>query len=488
MSFTLYDWQRADVDDLARNGYTGLLAYEPGAGKTITSIIAAMESGAKRVLVIAPKQTHYSAWVPSLEAMGVTGRVIGNGRKAEKEALFDWEIGYDGWYICTPQFMARADRSQWNGDLIIVDEVHQLITPKSASQRALSGYVQADGVPLSRRFPRRLALSGTPMRQAVSNLWGLMRFLYPDLNKRGQVAHDNFYMWQTDRLRYEVVYTSQRDRDGRPKTAKNFLGEIEPGRLFREAPSVYVHKRRERCCAFHPQGFLTVDEPQIIEREVELTPAQKRAIREMSDMMFTYLRDHPLEAAIPLTQKQRIRQLTLAEADSVLYLGTNAEGEEVEKNRIVFPADAKSPVADEIDHILSNLPEREGVVIYTEFQGFAEFLVGYLTRKGYRAQEYSGARKADLSRFGKDYDVLVGVISALGTGTDGLQKVSNTEIWADQPVSLTNQSQAHARLERIGGRRVQRYVLLDSEGVQTGRVDDLVLTRALVNRTVAVKA
>ena len=487
MTMELYEWQRADVDDLARNGYVGLLAYEPGLGKTYTSIVAGIESGAKRVLIIAPKSTHATAWLPSLATLGIEGRVIGNGKKAEREALFDWEMGYDGWFVCSPQFMVRADREFWTGDLIIADELHQMVTPKSKAQRALSGYHHSDGIPLSQKFPMRIGLTGTPMRQAVMNLWGVMRFLYPDLDERGQIAHSNLFVWASDRLESQEVYTNQRDRWGQPKKVKQFLGEIEPGRLFREAPSVYVHKRRETCCRWHIGGALTVDEPQIIEREVELTPVQKRAIREMSDMMFTYLRDHPLEATIPLTQKQRIRQLTLAEADSESYFGTNADGEEVEKTRIIFPADAKSPVADEIDHILSNLPEREGVVVYTEFQGFAEFLVRYLTARGYRAQEYSGVRKADLSLFGKEYDVLVGVISALGTGTDGLQKVSNTEIWADQPISLTNQSQAHARLERLGGRQVQRYVLLDSEGVQAGRVEDLILTRALVDRTIAVR-
>lgn len=482
----LYPFQRADVDDLATKGYVGLLAYEPGLGKTITSIVAGIESGAKRVLIIAPKSTHHTAWIPTLEKMGITGRVMSNGKKAEKAALFDWIMGYEGWFICSPQFMVRADREEWTGDLIICDELHQLVTPKSQSQRALSQYHPADGTPLSEKFPMRLGLSGTPMRQAVSNLWGVMRFLYPHLMYRGQIAHSNYYLWMGDRLISQEVYTNQRDQFGKPKVVKQFLGEIEPGRLFREAPSIYVHKRRETCCQWHVGGALTVDEPQIITRNVEVTPTQKRAIREMSDMMFTYLRDHPLEATIPLTQKQRLRQLTLAEADSVSYLGLNSEGEEVEKNRIVFPEDAKSPVGEEIEHILNNLPEREGVVIYTEFRGYAEFLVKYLTKRGFRTDEYSGVRKADLSRFGTDYDVLVGVVSALGTGTDGLQHVSNTEIWADQPISLTNQSQAHARLERMGGRQVQRYVLLDSEGVQEGRAEDLILTRATVDRTIVV--
>ena len=195
--------------------------------------------------------------------------------------------------------------------------------------------------------------------------------------------------------------------------------------------------------------------------------------------MFTYLNENPLIADIPLTQKQRIRQLTLGEADAV------SVGDD--KTSIEFPKDSPSPFLDETIHILSNLPEGEAVVIFLESQRYAEVLTHRLTKAGYKAEEYSGKRKADLERFGQDYQVLVGVLSAIGTGTDGLQSRCSTEIVFEQPVSLTLREQGLARLDRMNSKRqVQRYVLLDDMGVQAGRVDDLLAKQILVNRSVRV--
>ena len=195
--------------------------------------------------------------------------------------------------------------------------------------------------------------------------------------------------------------------------------------------------------------------------------------------MFTYLNENPLIADIPLTQKQRIRQLTLGEADAVPV------GDD--KTSIEFPKDYPSPFLDETIHILSNLPEGEPVVIFLESQRYAEVLTYRLTKAGYKAEEYSGKRKADLEQFGKDYQVLVGVLSAIGTGTAGMNHVAHTEIIFEQPVSLTLKAQGEARLERLDNKhQVQRYVLLDDMGVQAGRVDDLLAKQILVNRSVRV--
>lgn len=478
----LYPYQREDVDGLAENGYVGLLALEPGGGKTFEAATAIKESGAKVTLVIAPKSTHESAWIKDLAKLGLTGRIIGNGNKSQKAAMNDFFWGVSGVYLVTPQLVTRSDVSMWSGDMLVVDEAHQTVTKDSKIQKTLSG---RNG--LNTRFPMRVALSGTPIRQDVANGWGLARLLWPELDQPGQVADAKFWRWAALRLEEKTVYTNQRDQWGNPKTVKQFTGEKTPGALFAEMPYVRIHKRREKCCEHHPNGFLSVEAPQEIYRTVELTAAQKRNISDMESFMMTYLEENLMAVDIPLTQKQRIRQMTLGEATSRAYMGTNSKGEEVEKYTLEFSDDCKSPFLDEVLHILGNLPEGEPVVVYLESQRFAEVAVKRLNEAGYAAQEYSGKRKADLKKFGEDYQVLVGVISAVGVGTDGIQKVCSTEIWIEQPVSLTALKQAQARADRLGAKaQVQRYILLDSEGVQEGRVEDLILKKRQVDETVRV--
>lgn len=481
---TPYPWQLRDVETLRRNNWTGLLAIEPGGTKTLIATLAIKEARPRVTLIVAPKSTHHTAWIPTLrDNAGVEARVIGNDNKDTKAAMFDFTLGMTGIYLVSPQLLTRSDVSDWRGDMMILDESHQVSTAKSAAQRKISGYSAQDGEPLSYRFTHRLALSGTPMRQAFQNLWATVKFLWPMLDARGQIADFNYVRWELDRMEYRTVYTNQRDRDGNPKTVKQFLGEKDPGRLISEMPCVIIHKRRETCCSdpSHQGGFLKVGEPQVIRREVELTAKQEKAIREMEALMMTWLDDNPLVADISLTMKQRVRQLTLGEAIAESWIDVK-DGEEVEKSRIVFDLECKSPAIDEVIHILSNLGD-EPVVLFLESQKFAEVVTYRLNKAGISAQEYSGVRKADLNRFGRDYRVLVGVVSALGTGTDGLQHVCNTEIWMEQPISLTMQSQAFARLERTGGRQVQRFLLMDSYGVQDGRFEDLAATKIAVNES-----
>lgn len=479
MKITPYGWQLRDLDDLRSGGYTGLVATEAGGGKTITAVLAIAEAKPRVTLIVAPKSTHTTAWIPTLrDNVGVTPRVIGNDNKATKDAMFDFVMGYEGIYLVTPQFVTRADVSEWSGDMLIWDEIHMgAVTPKTKLQRKASGYHVSDGEPLNVRFAMRIALSATPMRGDFSNMWGITRFLYPELSGRGEIADRNFIIWQSQRMDYQEVYTNQRDRDGNPKKVKQYLSESEPGRLISEIPTVVMHKRRETCCdePTHQGGFLPTEEPQVIERTVELTPRQKKAIREMDSHMMTWIGENPLTADISLTQKQRIRQLTLAEATVESYLA-----EDEEKTRVRFDLDAKSPVIEEIKHILANLPENEPVVVYTDSQIFAEVIAHQIPNSA----EYSGVRKADLAQFGKEYRVLVGTVAAIGTGTAGLNHRSSTEIFADQPISLTMLTQTSARLDRLDStRRVQRYVLLDDCDVQSGRREALWEKAALVARS-----
>ena len=506
MKLTPYPFQVKDLEKLRANNFTGLLSIEAGGGKTYLATLALAEVNPDVTLIIAPKSTHMTAWIPTVrDNADRTPRIMGNGNKAQREAYQDFLLGFPGVYLTTPQWLTRQDTSEWSGDMLIVDEVHQVSTMGSKAQKAISGYSARDPEPIAQRFDHRLALSGTPMRQAFGNLWSTMRLLWPELNKRGQVAHDNSYAWMLDRMDatdivtgvdwFEVTWDQYRNREdgewakvidgvphlGTPNTVKKYTAEAKPGRLFSEAPCVIVHKRRETCCddPSHEGGFLPTEEPQIIEREVELTAKQKKAIREMEASMFTYLNENPLIADIPLTQKQRIRQLTLGEAEAV------SVGDD--KTSIEFPKESPSPFLDETIHILSNLPEGEPVVIFLESQRYAEVLTYRLTKAGYKAEEYSGKRKADLEQFGKDYQVLVGVLSALGTGTAGLNHKAHTEIVFEQPVSLTLKAQGEARLERLDNKhQVQRYILLDDLGVQAGRVDDLLAKQILVNRSVRV--
>lgn len=481
-----YPWQLKDVQTIVDNHFVAPLVVETGGTKTAISTLAAKEMDPRIILISAPESAHNTAWVPTMgELAGREVRRVGNGLKAHKVALQDLELGRPGTYITTPQFASRYDTSNWFGDLLINDEAHRTATAKSAGQRAFSGFDSKDKMkePLSRRFEGRLALSGTPMRQDFANMWSMMRFLWWWENKRHEVAYDNFWMWQADRMESIEVFTNQKDFYGNTKKVKQFLHESNPGQLLSEMPCYVMHKMRENCCEYHPNGFMTTERPLVIERIVALSPKQKKYIAELEKHYITWIEEHPLAIDLPMVMQQRIRQICLGEPRVETFLAFNKEGEEVEKETLEFDEDCISPFLEEAIDIITQLPETENVVVYLTSQRFASVMVNRLNKvRGITAQEYSGRHKADLTKFGQDYRVLVGQVSAMGAGTDGLQHVCNTEIWMEQPVSLTDKTQAEARLDRIGGQQVQRYILLDDEGRMEGRMGDL------LGKTLAVRA
>lgn len=485
--FIPYPYQLDDQKTLAENDYRALLAIEPGGGKTATALLAHRNSGSQVTLVVAPEPTHRSAWIKdSVKIPGVTPRVIGNTGKAKQAAMIDFKLGYPGIYIVTPQLLTRSkDLSEWMGDMCIVDEGHQLNRPSSAGQKQLQK--------LTETFSMRLFLSGTAWRNNFERAWSVMRFLWPELYHRREVAYDNRFMWLRDRMVSEDVYTNRKDQFGNPVVAKKWLNEANPGQLLSEAPCVIIHKKREECCEHHTvarqgfAGFLNLEEPQVIEHVVELTTKQKKAIAELEDQYITFLEDNPLLVNLPITMQQRIRQICLGEPEVEDYMGVDADGEEVEKQRLWFKDDCKSPFYDQLMEVLEE-DEDEPITVYLESQTFAEVLTRRLNKAGIPAFEFSGKTKKDrdldLQEFGSKYRVAVIVISAGGTGLDGLQNVSKTEVWLERSVDETNNTQARSRQDRLGGRgQVQRHIILDDLGYAEGNYSDALAKQLALNAT-----
>lgn len=65
----------------------------------------------------------------------------------------DFLFSYPGVYIASPQYVTRADVSDWRGDMIIHDEAHQGSTAKSKLQRKLGGYHPVTATPWHTALP-----------------------------------------------------------------------------------------------------------------------------------------------------------------------------------------------------------------------------------------------------------------------------------------------------------------------------------------------
>lgn len=479
MTFTPFDFQRKDLDTLRANNFTALVNAGTGSGKTLAAVWAIQDAKAEVALVVAPAQTMESAWKSTVrEVLGIEAREIGNSTKVKREALFDFEFGEPGVYLVTPQLVSRksTDISEWRGDFLVLDESHLVMTPGTSAQRRISGYTVQEGEnALCRRFTHRLALSGTALRNKFDLAWSYGRTLWWWLDKRDEPAYSNYYVWSQDRQASYMQPTGQLDRDGNYKKVRVFTGEAEQGRWISEAPCVITHLKRENCCEFHPNGYLPLGEPTVIHETIPLSREQKKAIHELEEFSLTYLEENPLVVEIPLTQKQRIRQMTLGVPTIV-------------DDEVTFDTNCKSPMIDRLMDLLDNEISGETCVVYTDSQKFASVVTARLNAAGVSAFEYSGktrdVRDSNVEKFGSEFRVMVGVLAASGTGIDGLQKVCQNEVWLSRDLDQTTNEQAEGRTDRFGQTgQVMRWIFHDDEGISEGDYGRQIAQRIELNKS-----
>jgi SNF2 family DNA or RNA helicase len=230
------------------------------------------------------------------------------------------------------------------------------------------------------------------------------------------------------------------------------VGEREPGRIASEIGCYVQHFKRAHCCDFHPAGFLhDLPEPRYMTETVELTAEQAKLIRRMEDTYVAWLEqeardaNRALVAKLPIDARIRLRQMTLA-VPSFDENGT-----------LTFAPGAASPKLDKLIELYERVGEP--IVASTSSKLFAHEAVRRLNERGIRSFEWSSsAKQADrdqaLADFeAGDYDVIVGVTEAIGTGIDGLQAASGVLVSLERSEDLASEIQLESRLDRRGQRR-----------------------------------
>ena len=155
---------------LARYGMGGILADDMGMGKTLQAIAYICSHPGDKTLVVCPTSLAYN-WQEEFEKFAPSVRTcIVQGLPAEREAFITSEGEYDVWITTYP--LIRRDtaiyrRQQY--DHMFLDEAQFIKNPSSLGARAVKS------VPAEHRF----ALTGTPIENALSELWSIFDFVMP---------------------------------------------------------------------------------------------------------------------------------------------------------------------------------------------------------------------------------------------------------------------------------------------------------------------
>lgn len=162
-----YQWLKT----LSYYGMGGILADDMGLGKTLQAIAYICSNPGDRTLIICPTSLAYN-WQEEFNKFAPSIRTcIIRGTPQERNALIRDNVDrYDVWITTYP--LIRRDTISYQSqqfDHLFLDEAQFIKNPSSLGARAVK----------SIHARNRFALTGTPIENALSELWSIFDFVMP---------------------------------------------------------------------------------------------------------------------------------------------------------------------------------------------------------------------------------------------------------------------------------------------------------------------
>lgn len=274
---TPYPYQRIGALCIAAGGRR-LLADEPGLGKSVQAILAAVLLGARRWIVVCPPVAQ-SGWASEITRCHVPEHLDGDARAAViRPGRKVPDLPETGMVIVTDSLLAAPTRhglledlKGWGADVLIYDEGHRAKNWDSRRAKALRE--------LAVTATDRLVLTGTPIMSNPADL--------PPILAIAGVLDENFGSRKAFMARYTRSYEIPVGNQQITKIVpvKKHLPEL--GRILRE--QVWVRRTKEQVLPDLPakiHSTMIVDVP---------TTEYRKATREVREKIRAYLRERTRE-------------------------------------------------------------------------------------------------------------------------------------------------------------------------------------------------
>jgi superfamily II DNA or RNA helicase len=430
---TLRDYQRRGLDWLARTTSLGLgccLADDMGLGKTVTLIALHLHrqtdpSAAGPTLVVCPTSL-MGNWQREIErfAPGTPVRRF-HGPQRDLDALADGE------FVLTTYGTLRMDASRlgevpWG--LVVADEAQHVKNPYSETARALRT--------IGARA--RVALTGTPVENNLSELWAILDWTTPGL--LGRLG--------TFRTRYARAV----EGGGDPAAAEWFARLVGP----------FLLRRRKSDPGIAPELPPKTETDRPVSLTKEQTGLYEAVVRETL-------------AAIAEAHDMARRGLVVKLLTALKQICNHPAQYLKEERPRTAGRSGKLELLDELlDTLLS---EGASVLVFTQYVRMARVLERHLAARGVPTQFLHGGtpvpeREAMVRRF-QDGEVPVFLLSlkAAGTGLNltRAEHVVHYDRWWNPAV----EAQATDRAYRIGQTRPVQVHRLIAEGTIEDRIADM---------------
>lgn len=268
-------YQRVGAQFIA-DGEGVIIADEPGLGKTLQALGGLVESGAKRVLVFAKKKAVETVWAAEVprwlgdlaEVYPVTGTAgqrtktidrflagLDSGEERMQIVICNIEMcrviktafcpddpncdGYD--FDCPAKRKHKATYDHkypqlfgtvW--DAIVVDESHKALIGKHTMSKNITQSRRGMMMLKLAKNGKKAALSGTPFRGKMENIWGTLNWLRPDVFTSYWTFVNAYFKVEENRFGGRVIHGIDPDKEEAfdimlaPYMLRRTKGEVAP--------------------------------------------------------------------------------------------------------------------------------------------------------------------------------------------------------------------------------------------------------------------
>ena len=486
----LRSYQRAAVEFM-RTRKSVLLADQPGSGKTLQTIAAVIEAGVTGdILVLAPSIAVQAAWPGELARWAPDDEVLRvTGGRAQREATLK-QMKFESeaprrWVLCNiemakvpyhkeellqngtvvkahyeykyPELFFYDDEKQKNKrlwDAIVVDESHRaLVTNKSQHYKqtqtrcGLSKLSLAEG-------GRRYALTGTPFRGKLENMWGTLNWLFPE-------AYKSYWNW------VERWFDTSSDYFGgtsvteiKPHLKTEFYESLAPFMLRRTKREIAPDLPPKVYAGTVPDGveYEPGEERGLVGHWLTMGPKQKRAYEQMVEEATANLDNGTLVANGVLAELTRLKQFSTCYGN--IEIVEDVDGFEIPK----FIPELPSNKYDWLLEFLEELgivkgseatgPEDQKVIVASQFTSVIELYAKALNRRGIKTLQITGKVKREdrekaVEVFQTDHGPQVLLLNTIAGGVALTLDRADDLVVLDETFIPDDQEQVEDRIHRV---------------------------------------
>lgn len=459
-------YQTTDVKFLAAcpNPLNG---NQPGVGKTIETIGAILEGRTEGPwLVVCPLGAVNDVWAEELAHWQEHDIYLATGTRNHRAYVLgevqrrfeDPEQDNDFWVVCNPEMIRYRgiyETDDWTGDkrlidvekvwpqffdihwgAIILDEFHQMGmgevgTLTNRAFRAMQAY-------------KKMALSGTPMGGKPIKLFGILRWLEPEIF--------------TSKHEFGTAYLEITSRGDPFKNYENAqYGRVREDRedAFQEMLKRYMVRHRKS------EVVTWLPEKQYVHHDCEMTPDQAKQYKKFADDAEIIIEEFSLGAVGILAEYTRLKQFSDAE-QIIEKVGVKVdEMTGMTRDELKLTALPKSGKLKVLEGIMAELGLEKDVawrdrtdqmIIFTQFKSVAEMLVKWLRDRDMRVGKITGdVSQDDRSYYVKRFNEGALDVMVMNTKAGGVAinlPAADTVVFFDETWNPDDQEQAEDRCHR----------------------------------------